>query len=243
MSSELFSEISGPKGKKPVLRPFRHSYLVILLIIIMILLVVGLELRFFLKEFVVHEAERDAIRISSAIRDQEIGRLVKRKENDQYYLALSQEDLSNLDQEIRVFLASFDIVKIKIFNTEMQIIYSTDSKIIGKLDTGNAKLTMALSGETTSKYESKDSIWDLASEERINLELVETYVPILSSNGKIIGSFEIYKDITRDLMIVNKILIRAVGILLIITMSIFGGFVFVMYRASNTRQATQPSQD
>ena len=102
---------------------------------------------------------------------------------------------------------------------------------------------MALNGEATSKYEDKDSVWDLASEERIDVKIVETYVPILSSNGKIIGSFEIYKDITHDLMIVNKILIRAVGILLIITMSIFGGFVFVMYRASNTRQATQPSQD
>jgi hypothetical protein len=81
--------------------------------------VVSWELQFFLKELVVHEAERDAIRISSAIRDQEIGRLVKQKENDQYYLALSQEDLLSLDQEIRVFLASFDIVKIKIFDTDM----------------------------------------------------------------------------------------------------------------------------
>jgi hypothetical protein len=44
----------------------------------------------------------------------------------------------------------------------MQIIYSTDSKIIGKLDTGNAKLATALSGGTTSKYESKDRVWDLA---------------------------------------------------------------------------------
>jgi hypothetical protein len=72
----LFSEIPGPKGEKPVSRPFRHSYFVILLII-MILPVVGIELRSSLKELVVHEAERDAIRISSAIRDQEIGRLVK----------------------------------------------------------------------------------------------------------------------------------------------------------------------
>ncbi|KKL73576.1 hypothetical protein LCGC14_2073540, partial [marine sediment metagenome] len=69
------------------------------------------------------------------------------------------------------------------------------------------------------------------------------YIPIRSSSNSIIGSFEIYKDITHDLMIVNKILIRAVGILLIITMSIFGGFVLVMYRAANTRQTTQPSQD
>ncbi len=151
--------------------------------------------------------------------------------------------MPKLDQEIRVFLASFDIVKIKFFDNEMRVIYSSDSKIIGKLDINNTKLAGALTGETTSKYENKDSIWDLAVEERIDLKLVETYVPILSSNGKIIGSFEIYKDITQDLMIVNKILIRTIGILLIITMSIFGGFVFVMHRASNTRQAAQPSQD
>ena len=242
MSSELFDEIPGPESRKPILRSFRSFHFIVFFIIIAILIVVGLELRFFLKELIVHEAERDAIRISSAIRDQEIGRLVKRKGNDQY-LALSQEELPKLDQEIRVFLASFDIVKIKIFNAETQIIYSTDSKIIGKLDTANAKLATALRGEATSKYEDKDSVWDLALEERIDVTLVETYVPVLSSNGKVIGSFEIYKDITQDLMIVNKILIRTVGTLLIITMSIFGGFVFVMYRASNTRQATQPSQD
>ena len=243
MSSELFDEIPGPKSRRLVLRSLRSFHFIILFIIIAILIVVSLELKFFLKELIIHEAERDAIRTSSAIRDQEIGRLVKRKENDQYYLALSQEELPKLDQEIRVFLASFDIVKIKFFDNEMRVIYSSDSKIIGKLDINNTKLAGALTGETTSKYENKDSIWDLAVEERIDLKLVETYVPILSSNGKIIGSFEIYKDITQDMMIVNKILIRTVGILLIITMSIFGGVVFVMYRASNTRQATQPSQD
>jgi predicted Holliday junction resolvase-like endonuclease len=97
MRSELFSEIPRPKGEELVLRLFRHSYFVILLIIVMILLVVSLELRSLLKELIVHEAERDAVRISSAIRDQEIGRLVKQKENDQYYLSLSQEDLSKLD--------------------------------------------------------------------------------------------------------------------------------------------------
>lgn len=242
MSSEFFDEIPGPESTKPVLRSFRNFHFIVLFIIIAIMIVVSLELRFFLKELVIHEAERDAIRISSAIRDHEIGRLVKRKGNDQY-LALSQEELPKLDQEIRVFLASFDIVKIKIFNAETQIIYSTYSKIIGKLDTVNAKLATSLSGEATSKYEDKDSVWDLASEERINVKLVETYVPIPGSNGKIIGSFEIYKDITQDLMIVNKILIRAVGILFIITMSIFSGFVFVMYRASNARQTTPQSQD
>ncbi|MBW8000586.1 MAG: cell wall metabolism sensor histidine kinase WalK [Planctomycetes bacterium] len=243
MSSTLFDKIPGPESREPVLRSLRSFYLIVLFIIIAILIVVSFEMRFFLKELVVHEAERDAIRISSAIRDHEIGRLVKRKENGQYYLALSQEEMLKLDQELRIFLASFDIVKIKIFNAETQIIYSTDSKVIGKLDTANTKLAKALSGDATSRYENKDSIWDLTSEERIDVKLVETYVPISSLNGKIIGSFEIYKDITHDLMIVNKILIRVVGILLIITMSIFGGVVFVMYRASNARQATRPSQD
>jgi hypothetical protein len=44
-------------------------------------------------------------------------------------------------------------------------------------------------------------------------------------------------------MMVNKILIRAVGVLLITMMGIFGGFAFVMYRVSNTKQAIQALQE
>lgn len=57
---------------------------------------------------------------------------------------IAQEDSEELDRQMRGFLAPFDIVKIKIFNRDARIIYSTDSMIIGESDKSNTNLAKAL---------------------------------------------------------------------------------------------------
>jgi hypothetical protein len=56
-----------------------------------------------------------------------------------------------LDGRIRQFLKAFDIVKIKVYTWDRQIIYSTDRGIIGERDLDNRRLGNALSGRNDSK--------------------------------------------------------------------------------------------
>ena len=213
---------------------FRYFLLISLVAIAAILLVSGLGLRAILRDFVIMEAEDDAIRISAGIRDREMARFIRLTSDGRYELDIPKQELPELDREMRTFLGSFDIVKIKVFNTDTRIVYSTDPGIIGRLDPNNTKLATALGGTPISKHESKDSVWDLADEMRQDVEIVETYVPVSGPDGTVVGGFEIYKDVTHDLVTANMALIRSVSTLGITVLSVFTVLSCVMYQAVRT---------
>ena len=211
---------------------FRYFQFVSVAAICVILIVAGLGLRFIFRGMVLFEAEKDAIGISSALRDSEMSRFIQATGGKEKQLSISGEDLLELDRHMRIFLAPFNIVKIKVFNSDTLIIYSTDSKIIGRTDPDNIKLAKALAGSPISSYETKDSVWDLADEERKNVKIVETYVPIKSPAGRIVGSFEIYENVTHDLAMADRILVRAWTILAVVVLSVFSALMIVIRRAA-----------
>ena len=225
------SKFRSRNNSKSNIRWFRRFQYVSVVAIVVILSVACLGLRGIFRNLVLYEAERDATRISRAIRDSEIQQFITTDHNNADLLIVPQKEMAGIDQRMHIFLAPFDIVKIKIFNFETRIIYSTDSKIIGKLDIDNTKLANALSGMTVSKYETKEHVWDLKGEEHYDIGIVETYVPIYNPAGKVIGSFEIYKNVAEDLRIADRVLLRAGVVLLITVLSVFAMLMFVIHRA------------
>ncbi len=215
-----------------VYKSFRKFYLFSTVSILVILLVAALGLRHVLQNLVILEAEVDAVRVSRATRDHEMRRHIRRQYSmNEPFLTIPASELQDVDRHMRVFIAPFDIVKIKIFNAEPRVIYSTDPNTTGRLDPNNISLLSALAGNTSSKYEHKDEVWDLNDEERIDVEIVETYIPISGMDGKIIGSFEIYRDITRNLAMVDRIFVRSWGMLAATVLVIFTVLLFVIRRA------------
>ena len=100
------------------------------------------------------------------------------------------------DQHIRELLEPFEILKIKIFSPDGRIIYSTDSSILGELDAANPRLQRALNGEADSHLENKNSMRDLRNESTFDVDVVETYTPIVI-DGATVGVFELYIDVTQ----------------------------------------------
>jgi signal transduction histidine kinase len=135
---------------------------------------------------------------------------------------------------MNVFADAFDIAKIKIYNVESQVIYSTDTKIIGQQDPYNKSLQTALAGTPISKHESKDKVWDLDNEEHLDIDAIETYIPVYGPDGVIIGSFEIYKDIAKDLRMADTLLIRSWSVLAVTVLGVFSILMFVIHRAIKT---------
>ncbi|MHC4331057.1 MAG: sensor histidine kinase [Planctomycetota bacterium] len=233
MNDKVSDKTLEQGGSKSGSGPFRYFQLSSLAAIVVILIVAGLGLRFIFRNLVLYEAERDATRISNALRDSEMQRFIKTNDKGEESLIIADQEREELDRRMRIFLAPFDIVKIKVFDKETRIVYSTDRKIIGRLDRENAKLITALNGSPSSKYESKDTVWDLDDEERKDVEIVETYVPIRGLDGKIIGSFEIYKDVTRDLARADGTLVRSGAVLSVTVLSVFTMLTFVIRRATH----------
>ena len=213
-------------------KSFRQFYLFSIASIVVILFIVALGLRHVLRDLVILEAKDDAIRVSQVARDCEIRQYIGQhySKNDPF-LTIPVADLPEVDQQMRIFIDPFDIVKVKIFNAEPRVIYSTDPKALGKLDPNNVSLAKALAGTPVSKYERKNEIWDIDDEERIDVELAETYIPISGTDGRIIGSFEIYRDITRNLAMADRIFIRSWSALAATVLVVFAVLLFVIRRA------------
>lgn len=134
---------------------------------------------------------------------------------------IDREAYNQMDQRLRRFLKPYQIVKIKVYNTERKIVYSTDSKIIGRVDSDNPRLNNALAGNVDSKLETKEKMRDLVEEEVINLDVVETYVPIRDQEGKLEGCFEIYLKVSKYRDDVWRGVAYAMGILVVVVLGVF----------------------
>lgn len=227
-----------PLPKDLGFRLLRYFTIVSSLAIFAILLLVGFGLDTVLRNSVIEEAELDAMRVSAVMRDHEKNTLIQYDSKELPVLALETSDIPALDARLRLFLAPFDIVKIKIYDLNKRIIYSTDPTIIGNLDPDNKKLAVALSGIPISKLESKDLVWDLVEEQRPDIDLVEAYIPVYENN-RVIGCFEIYQDVTSNLNSAKMTLVRSVIILLVTLIGVFGSLWALMrYAARTIKQRT-----
>ncbi len=202
-------------------RLLRYLLLLFFAVIVIVLLVASMGLRRIFQDLVLREAEKDAVRLSTVLRDSEVQRFLRVNIAAGESLSIEPEELAEFDQQMRSFLSPFNIVKIKVFSSDTRIVYSTDKNIVGMLDNENANLATALSGTPVSKYEKKGQVKDLAEEERFQVDIVETYVPIKEPGGKIIGSFEIYKDVTPDLATARNTLMWAEGVTLVVVIAVF----------------------
>ena len=133
------------------------------------------------------------------------------------------------DRHIRKFLQPFDIVKIKIYNVESRVIYSTDPAIIGKFDPDNKRLKRALLGDNDSKLEKKNKVIDLAGEQRFDVDVVETYVPVRDAAGKVTGSFEVYINVTKYRAEIRNVVAMSISVLALILFIVFA-FSFLIVR-------------
>ena len=173
------------------------------------------------KNFVISNAEEDAVDLCQVMIDEYRPFFFKAKAVSGADGAADEKSYRQLDQGLRSFLRPYQIIKIKVYNTDRKIVYSTDSKIIGSVDKDNRRLAIALSGKVSSKLESKDKLKDLAEEEIINIDVVETYVPITDKSGKLQGSFEIYLKVDKYREQVWQGVLTAIGILGFVVISVF----------------------
>ncbi len=221
------------RAKPRSFKLFKYFVILSLVAILAILSLVGLGLQGVLLRYVIVEAEKDATRLTDALRDLEMSFILDTDRSGQERLRIRQEDLPILDRDMRVFLAHFNIIKIKIFNDEQFIVYSTDLDIIGEHDPENVELEQALRGYITSEF-TRDHVWDLDDEDRPDVNIVETYVPVFGTKGQIVGSFEIYKDVTGDLRAAQTTLLRSVSVVAMTLLAAFASLALLMHRATQT---------
>lgn len=126
------------------------------------------------------------------------------------------ENNSMAHTQISKAVKSFNLYKVKWFNSDGYVTFSTDSLDIGMRNTSDYFEKIIAQGKTYSQYVHKD---DLTVEgKEFKVDLIETYVPVMYNNS-FIGTFEIYHIVTDELAQSMHILDNATAIFISIAVA------------------------
>ena len=235
MRFRMFPKVDAKKDPDALLRLF---VAIALTSIIVITSLAGFGFHKVLQRYVIDNAEQDAISMSRALLAEQRDKLTALQADGSSRVAVTAGDLQRLDRQLRRFLAPFSIVKIKIYSADYRIVYSTEAQLIGQLDSKNPRLARALAGAFDSKLETKEEVKDLTSELKFDVDVVETYIPI-RDKGKVIGSFEVYIDVTKYREQSQDAAALSMGILAAIQVVVFGVSFLLIRRGTRDLKEIQ----
>jgi diguanylate cyclase (GGDEF)-like protein len=214
-------------------RSMLRLYLLLsVLSVIVVLSLVGYGIYRIYGAQMIRDAGEDSFAVGQAILQQERDTLITRDAGGRERIAVAREKFVELDMRMHEFLQPFRIYKIKVYSEDKTIVYSTESSIVGVVDDNNSMLARTLkSGEILSKIVTKDKVLDLAGEQRFNVGVVETYLPIRVDNT-VIGSFEVYVDVTRTQERILRVVSLSVSVLFVVLIVVFTSLFLLMRKGA-----------
>ena len=179
--------------------------------------------------FVIKNAENTSVELCGFFIEQQKELIFVSPPGKDTEIGLRGTEMFAFDFIVRDYLEHFSIIKVKVYNAEKRIVYCTDPMLIGKVDEKNQRLSRALAGYVDAKMVTKDKAVDLADEELRDVDVVETYVPIISPGKKIIGSFEVYVNITGYREQIREGAVLMTSLLSVVMIAVFG-FSYLLIR-------------
>ena len=108
----------------------------------------------------------------------------------------ARPETAEIDQRLRQITKGLPVLKIKIFNLSGLTIYSSEASQIGESRSSNQGFLKAVGTATSASKMSFRGTFSAFSGVLANVDLAETYVPIVDETGKVVSVFELYTDIT-----------------------------------------------
>ncbi len=113
-----------------------------------------------------------------------------------------------IEQHLDQALSDRRMVKINIWNSTGTVIYSTDSSMVGKRFDGDDELSEALQGRITMDITDLSKAENRGERGRFS-RLMEIYVPIRLGTDRVVGAYEVYRDVeelARTIAIMQRLL-------------------------------------
>ncbi len=122
----------------------------------------------------------------------------------------------------------FGLMKIKLFAPDGKTLFSTAPADIGVINRHDYFHRQVVRGEVFTKVIRKDD--KSLENQMVTVDVVETYVPIMAE-GKFIGAFEIYLEITEEIRVLEGLLFRTNGLMLLAAVGLFVALLVISRRA------------
>jgi len=145
--------------------------------------------------------------------------------------------IREIDEYFRSTAKDISILKIKLYQLDGRIVYSSNDKDIGDSRINRSHPEVFTAVAQTGRPQSKLSFTDhftAFSGEKFERDVVETYVPIRDGTSKIIGVFELYSDVTHLKAKVDRTIASTMVGLVLIFALFYGVLVLGIMRRAIT---------
>jgi PAS domain-containing protein len=142
-----------------------------------------------------------------------------------------RKETAELDWQLRQITKALPVLKVKIFDLNGLTVYSSELAQIGESRSDNAGFAKAArTGSPASKMSFRGS-FSAFSGVLANVDLAESYVPIVDETGKVVSVFELYTDITTHVASMRRDSWTAALFSGIASLAIYLGLLLVVRRA------------
>ncbi len=170
------------------------------LAIMVVSAIVYLVMQAMLRDEMIYDTEKSNVSLIKTISNTMIGNISDYLliEHERDFSTLHQSSgFQHLDRELRKAVSGTGIYKIKIYAPNGRVVYSTDLAQIGERSLTKEGFSAAISGKIVSELVYRDTMNTFEGVvEKTNL--VTSYMPLVIGD-KIIGVFEVYRNVTTDL--------------------------------------------
>lgn len=134
----------------------------------------------------------------------------------------------DFEVQVRRSVQDFGLMKLKLFAADGETIFSTDNKDVGTVNKHDYFHNNVARGEVFTKIVRKDQ--KSLEGQIVAVDVVETYVPIMAE-GRFLGAFEIYLNVTENLHKLESLLHRSNLFMLLVAAGLLLGLLVISWKA------------
>lgn len=170
------------------------------------------------KRLIIANTEREAVKIGRHLQEMLV------VEGDLAQIAQAPGFAELVNKAVR----DFGLMKLKLFAPDGQTIYSTAAGDLGTINRHDYFHQQVARGEVFTKVVRKDE--PSLEGQMVAVDVVETYVPILVE-GRFLGAFEIYLEVTDTIQALQGLLNRSNGLMLLVAIGLLLALVVISWKA------------
>ena len=129
-------------------------------------------------------------------------------------------------KEVDRLKRDFELMSLKVFSPSGEVVFSDDPNEVGEINQNTYFQEVVAQGKVYAMVVPKDS--DSLEGRKVTSDVLETYVPIMN-DGRFLGAFEIYYDITGRRKQLNRLISQSSTITIIFASGFLIAIVFILY--------------
>jgi len=133
--------------------------------------------------------------------------------------------------EIKKVKKDFDLMKLKVFSKSGNTLFSTDPRDVGVINNKEFFHDFIAKGNVLAEVVPKDT--KSLEGRKVTLDVVETYVPLMSGDN-FLGAFETYYDITNRKNRLDNLLSKSTILFFTLTVGLLFAFIVIFFKESKT---------